>query len=131
MFFGNIQHLIFWYKNYTVWKYAEVDPETICQYTGLKDERGKKIFEGDIVRDLEVYLVQRSYAERGMQSKEDCEEYRENAKIGTVLFCTEEIGSCGCCFPSFEGSGFKANGINLNACEVIGNIFDNPELIEK
>ncbi|MCM1245930.1 MAG: YopX family protein [Roseburia sp.] len=31
-------------------EYVEVDPETICQYTGVKDERGKKIWEEDFVR---------------------------------------------------------------------------------
>ena len=32
---GSEQHLIFWSKSYTVWEYAEINPDTICQYTGL------------------------------------------------------------------------------------------------
>ena len=74
--------------------FIEVDPETVGQYTGLKDKNGKRIFEGDIVRiDGKNYEVQ-------------------------YLF----------------GQFFV--GINMPiaykrfGCEVIGNIHDNPELLE-
>lgn len=108
---------------------VEVDTETVCQYTGLTDKNGKKIFEGDIVRDLGIYLAHKTYAEKGLPGEEDYEKYRKSAKIGIVSFCTEDVCSCGCCFPRFEGSGFKVDDISLLECEVIGNIFDNPELL--
>lgn len=84
----------------------EVDYKTIGQYTGLTDKNSTRIFEGDIVRDLFKH-------------------------IGVVEFSTENIGSCGCCYPEFSGSGFKAEGVHLTNCEVIGNKFDTPELLNR
>lgn len=86
----------------------EVYPETIGQFTGLTDKNGKKIFEGDICGCF-------------------C-----NTQIFEVKYCKERCGyfldDCvrsGDCEPAPECLG------NLrNTMEVIGTIYDNPELLE-
>lgn len=94
-----------------LWTPVRVIPETVGQFTGLTDKNGKRIFEGDIV--VGAY---------GMK--------------GLVEFFTEDIGSCGCCVPQFDGSGFKAkyknldSGVDMRSCTIVGNIYDNPEMWE-
>lgn len=106
----------------------DVIPESVGQYTGLTDKNDKKIFEGDIVRDLKLYLCFELEFELGYINKEEHEAYRKNARTNIVSFC--DVGSCGCCYEDFIGSGFAAFGVDLNECEVIGNIHDNPELLK-
>lgn len=79
-----------------------VDPETVGQYTGLKDINGNRIFEGDIL------------------AHED-----KSVKFGVVEFDEEyaifdmEVG----------GIPFVFSDIDTEEYEIIGNIYDNPELI--
>lgn len=91
----------------------EVIPETVGEYTNLTDKNGKKIFEGDIIKQINSYdklemigFVRFSKSSQFVIShtytkKENC--YKRGMK--------------------------KAFAIKTN-CEIIGNIYDNPELLE-
>ena len=93
----------------------EVDPDTVGQYTGLTDKNGRKIFEGDILKIVHKY-----------QSPFD-DDTKEYTDITTdVVFFDDE----GLCF-SYGESPFLCVADNVTAeYEVIGNIHDNPELLE-
>lgn len=86
----------------------EVDRETVGQYTGLKDKYGKRIFEGDIVLGLFHY---------------------ELAAKGVVTF---RDGAFGLRWNRGKVREFSAFTSICNVdYKVIGNIHENPELLEE
>ena len=87
-----------------------MDKDTICRCTGLKDKNGNLIWENDVVAYWDTYSTESGYAEA------DC--------IGKVVWDAETI--------SFQVTNrLSAESYEvLDECSVIGNKFDNPELLE-
>lgn len=95
-----------------------IDPETICQCTGLKDKNGNLIWENDIVKK-EFYTDYDNCA--------NSEEYIGIAKIMDCAWVIETIRGHKCTRPIFEAMSYSED---VKHFEVIGNIFGNPELLE-
>ena len=86
--------------------FFEVIPETVGQYTGLTDKNGKKIFEGDIVKTDKFSEPNKQYIIKY--------DLQFGAFIGQDRY--------NCYFVTFDGDS--------DEFEVIGNIYDNPELLK-
>lgn len=80
-----------------------VDENTICQYTGLTDKNGKKIFEDDI--------VQVGWYKGTVEYEDGCFAIKWN----NIKFIRKDLGYWA----------------NLDGFQTIGNIYDNPELLEE
>lgn len=98
-------------------EYYEIDPETLCQCTGLTDKNGKRIWENDIVllrEEIQDY------------------EWKATVKFGNPNceynwgWQLVPIGEC-----DMNKDILLWIDMEIASCEVIGNMFDNPELLER
>lgn len=93
--------------------FFKVHPETVGQYTGLTDKNGKKIFEGDVLK-----ICYGSPLFDGYDTECIC--YNGIVKYENALFVCEENSERGDALCMLSSNEF----------EIIGNIYDNPELLE-
>ncbi len=100
--------------------------DRLMQYTGLKDKDGKEIYEGDIVENdnnikLHIYFDNR-----------DCS-FRQSSNLKNP----KNEGECNiqAIYPhermDFSEKQYTNLPINFNNNKVIGNIYENPELLDK
>ena len=93
----------------------KVDKDTICQYTGLTDKNGNKIWENDIVK----YHFGEEVAPIRFGEYQSCFDSAKTAHIGFYVDWNNNKALR-------KDLGYWVNMID---CNVIGNIFDNPELL--
>ena len=93
--------MYWWDSEEQLLRYTSVGRTTLCQFTGLTDKNGVKIFEGDILNVV-------------------CKWDRANM---VVLF-----ESCTFVLKTSDDIGYKYLGY-MNNLEIIGNIHDNPDLL--
>lgn len=90
-------------------EYFRVDPKTVGQCTGLKDKNGKLIFEGDIIKVVDSGI---SFFKEG-----------EFVEVEWI----DEGGFYPFCWNAQE----QCDPISPKNCEIIGNFYENPEIIKE
>ena len=102
------------------YRWVEVIPETVGQYTGLDDKNGVKIFDGDILLEKDAGVWEKFTKADGSEWSKFAGK-REDKKY-TVFFDEKKA--------QFTTEGCWLWAL-VKLVKVIGNIHDNPELVEE
>lgn len=103
-----------------------INADTLCQYTGLTDRNGRKIWENDVLRYSYDYPGS-PYLKANRLTDDDIK-----YNVGAV-FWHDWRGTwavCGKGKSRMDNQDIYVYSRNPNRVEVIGNIFDHPELLE-
>ena len=93
-----------------------VDPSTVGQYTGLKDKNGNKIFEGDIIRSYDsLHNEVKHYVHYIDSEGSFCVTFINNDTIDYMV--------------NYHVGNIYQHWIDEFEKELIGNIYDNPEIM--
>ena len=108
---------------------GSVEESTICKCSGLKDKNGKLIFENDILmcHDNPSDLIKAVFGEFTMIDMETEEEIDDVIGWHYEVIPTDALSKCEpFCYP------MPLTGAYIDQCnmKVVGNIFDNPELLK-
>lgn len=131
--YANTPYICFFeYGSFVGLKQIEVAPETIGEFTGMTDKNGTKIFEGDIVRT-------QPFSNKPFSTKRKQKQF-----LGIVEHCIKTFRNPG---SPTDGQKYDSswwvkimedienygcyNWTRFWNCEIVGNKFDNPELLPK
>lgn len=133
---GKLLHMIFVnYENEKRSQPVDIDPSTLCQYTGLTDKNGKKIFDGDIVKFLgNIGTVKFECGCFGITFNYTIDWEKIESNICPITGCDNALHTCeNDNFISLWEIywNFNDEGNSVYTVEVIGNIFDNPKLLKE
>ena len=116
---GNMGHFI----NVGGYRAVEIDPDTVGQFTGLTDKNGAKIFEGDIIKwhDNTELSISGQIAEICYGKYIDADSHFDDVYLlGFYFKLFDKDKTCATISWLDE---YK------NDFDIIGNIYDNPELL--
>ena len=107
--------------NNTTWSIQNVNGEPIMQYTGLNDKNGVEIYEGDIIQSVSEMVRLDTNETTGKIKTENYEVRWEPEKARWGRWKDNK----------FELLSGLDKGYLLKWYSVIGNIYENPELVDE